>query len=339
MKQKTKNKTLIVCFILVSLMLSGCITGSYVLENEKNEPLQEVSVRLPWFVTGTMTGFLTAKAKGFYEEEGLKVTNHPGGVDIPTIQLVASGNDLIGILPGAESIILARANNIPIKAIAVLDKKSPYVFYSLKQLNTPKDFEGKTVSVAFGRPLEIVYRVLLKKEDIDTSTITEVKKILSDIPLFSGKVDIKPAFYDSPIRAADKVGVEINVLRPGDYGINSYGYTVFVTEDTIKNKPELIIKYLKATFKGWEYAVENPEESVRHLLSQNPNLNRETELKIIKARREYSFPEDATTPIGWMDKKIWQEMHDNLLEQELLEEPLNIDDVYTNEFLEMIHSE
>jgi len=337
---KAKNN-----YLWIGIAVVVILVLAIVLISNTNNSKDELSVRLSWLINSNQAGFITAEEKGFYEQEGLNVVNNPGGIDFPSIQLVASGSDDIGVQSGSETILLARQENIPIKAIAILDKKSPYVYFSVKDKNiiSPKDFEGKTIAVSYGRPLEIVYRALLAKENVDISTITEVKKNPAISTLFSGVVDVQPGFFADLIfaqEAGKQEGIELNSISPTDYGINSYGYTIFATEDMIQNNPEIVESYLRATLKGWEYALENPEESIDYILEEtDQQLDREAQLKALKAREDYIFPDESNTPMGWMEKEVWQEIHDNLLEQGLLENSLDVEEIYTNEFLDKIYND
>jgi ABC-type nitrate/sulfonate/bicarbonate transport system substrate-binding protein len=304
----------------------------------------QLSVRLSWLINANQAGFIVAKAKGFYQQQNLDVTNNAGGNDFPSIQLVASGSDDIGIQSGSETIISARANNIPVKAIAILDKLNPYVFFSLAESNitAPKDFVGKTVAVSYGRPLEIAYRMLMNKAGVDMAKVKEVKKSPSDVTLFSKTVDVQPGFdadYIFSKYKADKMGVKLNAIRPADYGINSYGYVIFAREDFIQQHPDVVEQYLHATLKGWKYAFEHPEEAVDLVLAAVPDakLERAPELLALQSREKYIYPKDTKTSLGWMEQSVWEEMQSGMLQQKLIDKAVDIPSLYTNEFLERIY--
>lgn len=303
---------------------------------------EELSVRLSWLMNANQTGFVAAEEKGFYEQEGLSVVNRPGGIDFPSILLVVSGSDDIGVQSGAETIIAARANGVPIKAIAVLEQKSPFVYFSLASANikTPKDFEGKTVEVSFGRPLEMVYRMMLAKAGADSRKIIEVKKNPSYITLLSGAVDMKPGFISDYIfaeHAAQMNDIALSAIYASDFGIRSYGYTIFATDQMIKERPDVIERYLRATLKGWRYALENPEESIDFVMKRNSHLDRAPQLKALRARKSYIM--DGKSPLGAMDRAVWKSMVRSLYEQGGIKKLLDVSDVYTNEFVEKIYAE
>ncbi len=328
--------------LIVLLIAVVATVGAYIVGTQRKTPpssLTKVTVQLSWLVNSNQAGFIVAQKKGFYAEEGLDVTNASGGPDFPSIVLVASGAADFGVESGAESILLAKQNDIPIKAVAILDRKSPYVFFSKKStgIASPKDFEGKTVAVSYGRPLEIVYRALIKKENVATSTVREVKKNPAIASLFGGSVDVQPGFISDFIFAevaGRKDGVELNALYPADYGIDSYGYTIFTTDLFIEKHPDIVQKYVRATLRGWQYAFDYPEEAVDIVASEmQGTVDKEAELQALKTRAEYVLPQITGETLGWMDGAKWQTMQDTLLEQELISKPINIRDVYTNQFL------
>ncbi len=333
------KKILIFLVFLVFIVVVAYVADAF----KPTQPLTltKVTVQLGWLVNANQAGFFVAQKKGFYAEEGLDVTNKPGGPDFPSIVLVTSGAADFGVESGAESILLARQNDIPIKAVAILDRKSPYVFFSKKSsgISSPKDFEGKTVAVSYGRPLEVVYRALVRKERLATSTITEVKKNPAIASLFSGAVDVQPGFISDFIfakAAGKKDGIEINALYPFEYGIDSYGYTIFTTDRFIEEHPDTVQKYIRATLRGWKYAFDYPEEAVDMVAAEmQGTVDKEAELEALKTRAAYVLPNTDGETLGWMDEAKWQTMQDTLLEQGLMAKPLNLQDVYTNQFLKI----
>src|SRR6056297_729626 len=92
---------------------------------------EQVSVRLKWFNQAQFAGFYVAKEKGFYEDAGLDVSIQPGGSDFPAIQMVAGGDEQFGVT-SADQILTARSKGVPIVALAVLYRKSPFVLFALE---------------------------------------------------------------------------------------------------------------------------------------------------------------------------------------------------------------
>lgn len=336
-----QNKKLIL-LIGIMLVLALLISGIYTNSPKSVSLLPQISTRLSWAITANQAGFITAHEKGYYTDEGIAVTNNPGGLDFPSIQLVASGTDDFGVQAGAEALITARAQGIPVKAIAVLDTVNPYVFYSLKSKNiqTPKDFEGKTIAVSYGRPLEIAYRMLLKNSGINANTITEVKKSPSDASLFAGQVDVQPGFIGDYIFAeavAQKNNIELSAIKLSDLEIPAYGYVIFTTDKMIAEQPDLVEKYLRATLRGWNYALNNPEEVADYILKYDATLDRAAQIKSLEIRKAYIIPENGSQLIGRMDRRMWDSIQKTMIEQGILKQEVSVDDLFTNEFVEKIN--
>src|SRR5471030_2636402 len=123
-----------------------------------------VTVRLKWFNQAQFAGYYVAKEKGYYQEAGLEVSIQPGGPDFPAIQMVAGGNEQFGVT-SADQILVARGKGVPVVAVAVLYRKSPFVLFSLKQsgIDKPEKFREKKIGVKLGGNEELIYRAMLGK--------------------------------------------------------------------------------------------------------------------------------------------------------------------------------
>jgi len=103
-------------------------------------------------------------------------------------------------------------------------------------------------------------------------------------------------------------------------------------EDMINNNYELIKKFIKATTEGWQYAIEHSDEAA--LLTQKYNI--ETETEHLKFVLDVSSPliNTGNSILGWMEKNTFENTQKILLEQNIMKKPVNIDTVYTNQFIE-----
>ncbi len=321
----------IVTFFIIILMLPGCA-------KEKAKPeMDKVSVRLKWLMIAThSTGELVAKEKGFFKENNIDVTIDPGGIDLNSIKLVASGSNDIGIT-GGDQLILARAEGVPIKAIAVMHQESPVVFFSLKEsgINEPKDFLGKKIGMKFGTNVETEYRAMMGKLRLDMKKVNEVPAKFDLTPILTKQVDIWSGYEVNEPLTVEEKGFEVNLIRPRDYGVHFYSNTYFTTEKMIKEKPDLIKRFLAAVVKGWEWALEHPENAIDILLKYNRQANREHELKALLKTKDLMVT-DVTKKkgIGWMEMSRWKEMQTTLMKQNILKRKLRVEEFYAPKFLE-----
>jgi NitT/TauT family transport system substrate-binding protein len=127
-------------------------------------------------------------------------------------------------------------------------------------------------------------------------------------------------------------GVRATAIWPSDYGVPFYADVIFATEQYIEEHPDVVGRFVQATLKGWQKAIEDPDLATTATLAVDPNLERGMQL----AAMEMSIPliDTGEDTLGWMRPEIWQTMHDILLEQGLIDAPVDLDAVYTNQFVE-----
>jgi len=291
-----------------------------------------VSVRLKWLHQAQFAGFYVAKEKGFYESEGLDVTLNAGGVDFPAVQMVAGGGEDFGVT-AADQILLARDKGVPVVALAVIYRKSPMVYFSLKDSGITKlqDFVGKRAGVKLGGNEELTYRAMIRKAGIDPKSVNEVVIKYDISPLLQGKVDVWPGYAINEPIVAEERGFPVNLIWPSDYGVSLYADTVFATEKTIAERPEIVQKFVRATVRGWQYAIEHPDEAVQCTLTYGEKLDAGHETRMMEASIPLVKPDDA--PVGSMDKDTWAGMAQLLLEQNFMKKPINVDEAFTQRFI------
>lgn len=335
--------SIFIVLILVSSFLVGC--GNDTDEdskvndetnNEKNEELQKVTVILDWVPNTNHTGLYVAKNKGYYEEEGLDVEiiqPAEGG----TANLIANEQGDFGI-SYQEEVTYARTseNSLPIKAISAVIQNNTSGFASPKEkdIKTPADFEGKKYG-GWGAPMEeSMIKGLMEKEDADFSKMEMVN--IGSLDFFTAvkdHVDFTWIFYGWDGVAAKEKGIDLNFIKLQDFDkdLNFYTPVIIANEKLLENKPELAKKFLKATTKGYEYSIENPEDAAMELLKDNPEIDE----NIAIASQKYLADEYKKGVEIWgeMNSEIWTNYANWMYERELIENELNVEEAYTNEFL------
>ncbi len=304
-----------------------------ILTTQKSDSQTDnVDVRLKWIHQAQFAGYYSADQEGYYETNNIDVNLNQGGVDFPSIQIVAGGKEQFGVT-GADQILLAREKGVPIVAIAAIYQKTPISYMSLKETNItePKDFIGKTIGIKTGRDSEIQYRAMMKKLELSTDAINEIP-IKVDLSLFfDKKIDIWPSYViNEPITVKNK-GYDINLISPYDYGIQFYGDTLFTSEEMIKNNPDLVKRFVESTIKGWNYAYDNPQKAAKHTIVYSDRLDLDHEEKMMKASLDLLRKNNEQ--IGLMNKDTWQGMQKVFLEQGTMKKTIDIDEVFTNQFI------
>lgn len=292
-----------------------------------------LTLRLKWFHQAQFAGFYVAKANGYYKAAGLDLDVQPGGPDFPAIQMVAGGNEQFGVT-GADQILIARGKGVPVVALAVIYRRTPFVLFSLAKsgIKSPADYAGKNVGVKLGGNEELMYRAMMAKAGVDTAKVKEVPVKFDIAPLLSGAVDVWPGYEINEVLAAREKGFEVNVVSPSSYGIDLYADTLFTTEKMLKEKPDVVRKFVAATMKGWTEAIAHPEEAAKATVDiGGAKLTYEHELAMMKA----SLPllTGDGDPVGAMDEAHWSSMQTLLVDGKFLKAPVELSHAYTADFL------
>jgi len=335
------NKKIIIGIVVLVI----CLTIFWIYRDKNNEMVKKtelipVSIELKWLHQAQFAGNYVAKERDLYQKEGLDVTLVPFSFENPVIKAVTDKKVMFGIT-GADELLLARASGAPLKAIAVIYKINPVCAYTLKTsgIIKPQDFIGKTVGIERASDgtdvnIGILYSAMISKLGIDRSKIKEVTIGYDPTELLNGETDVSTGYIINEPNQAIMKGYEVNTILMADYGVNMYADVIFTHEDTIRGKPEIVEKVLRATLAGWQYTIENNDEAVRDVIKYS---NGEYAHESYMLKTSIPLIHVGDTPIGWMEKAKWEQVQNILLEQKILKKQINIEDVYTMNPLKKIY--
>ena len=325
-----KRLSLIVALLMfIVLMTTAC--GSPTAKE-----LIPVKLMLDWVPNTNHTGIFVAQAKGYFKEAGLAVDIIQPGEVYPEAA-VASGAADFGI-SFQESVTLARAEKVPIVSIAAVLQHNTSGFASAADLNvtSPAGFEGLRYG-SFGSPFEDpTLKVLMESAGGDFSKLQTVNLGDTDpLALIAEKrIDLAWIFYGWEGIEAQQQGINLNVVMMKDYFniIPDYYTPVVITnENTIADKPELVKAFLKALSRGYDFAIQNPDEAADILLTAAPELD----AKLVKASQEWISPYYQAEAPRWGEQKtsVWQDYVDWMVKYDILSSPIMVSDAFTNKFL------
>ena len=315
----------ITVFVLLSL---GCQSSGLV------EPLDEVTVQLKWYHQAQFAGFYAADQHGYYAAEGLRVSFTEGGPEVDLTSSVLDGTAQFAVV-GADALIVSRSEGKPLGVIAAVFRRNPLVFFAMadSDITKPQDFIGKRIRVSpFQQP---VFTTMMARVGVSLDQYTVVCCELE--PFSSGDIDVSEGYLTNEVLAAQEAGYKLNIIYPEDYGVHTYADTIITSDDFITNRPDLVKRFLRATLKGWRWAIENPEDAGLLALNYDPTLS--AGLQVAQMLAGIPLIHTGEDQIGWMRSEVWQGMIDWSLEQGILTESVDLDEVYTMEFLQQIYSE
>ncbi|GAB4213709.1 MAG: ABC transporter substrate-binding protein [Synechococcales cyanobacterium] len=246
--------------------------------------LVPVRLQLKWFPQAQFAGYLVAKEKGYFAEEGLDVTLLPIGDQSP-IQTVATGGADFGTT-WITDLLTAREQGLPVVHMAQIFQQSGYAMVGLKKsgITSPADLKGKKVGI-WPSGNEYPALALIKSANLTTSLDTpnnpDVELVTYGFDpglVFPEKVDLASAMLYNELNQIVGLGFpldDLTVLKLPDYGINLLEDLMFTTERVLSDAnfkgsgqsgKAIAAKLLKASLKGWDDAVQNPEEAVKIVL-------------------------------------------------------------------------
>ncbi|WP_113930385.1 ABC transporter substrate-binding protein [Bacillus sp. P14.5] len=320
-----------------AVLITGCGQNNNEGQNEsgsESETLKEVSVVLDWTPNTNHTGLYAAKENGYFEEEGLDVEIiMPGEAGADSI--VASGQADFGV-GYQEGVTQARVQDVPLVSIAAVIQHNTSGFASPadKNIESPKDFEGKTYG-GWGSPVEeAVMASIMGQENADVSEVDIVN--MGDSDFFTAvqrDIDFAWIYYGWTGIEAELRNEDINMIYLTDYSEKLDYYTPVLTtnEDLIEEDPEMVKAFLAAASKGYNFSIDNPEEAAQILLDAAPDLDEE----LVKKSQEWLASRYQDDAPRWGEQKleVWENYADWMFENELLESELDAEQAFTNEFL------
>ncbi len=309
------------CFALLQI---GCTNQS--------DP-DQVTIQLKWSHSAQFAGIYLAYDQGFYAEEGIELSVLPGGIGenglIDGIDQVMSDQAQFGIWSG-DSLISANNQGKSVIGLSAIFQINPTAYFSLAEsgIETPIDLAGKSVAVGNGNLYlpSVLGNVGLTLEDI------EVQPLGFDLtPLLTGEVDVWSGYLTDQVARLESEGYELNVILAYDYGAFVYSDILFTTNELVQENPDLVQRFVRATMRGWEYALSYPDEAVAATLKFDPTLD----VASLEREMRASIPliDAGRQVLGEMDDTIWQTTQSILLENDVINGPIDLTEVYTNEFL------
>lgn len=320
---------------LSAMTLTACNNGN------SPPPPDRMTIQLSGPHSVEFSGYHVANWEGFYSDEGLDVYLSPGNEDVDPITQVLEGQADFG-LTSAMSFILARNQGDKLVAVAALYRRSPLALMALSSsgIATPADLRKKKIGILSGK--SDAFAIFQLMDMVEQMGIDRQSVLITSVEnsglesLTSGEADAVLCWVTKEVAEARVKGQDVNVIMLGDYGVQDYPNLLFTKEQTVKEKPELVERVVRATLKGYQYAVEHPEKATQITLFYDNALNKDLQTYSMKTQVPLINTGDA--PIGQMDDWIWRDAQDVLVRQSIMGQPLDLDTLYTNQFVEKAHS-
>ncbi|HEY8219146.1 MAG TPA: EAL domain-containing protein, partial [Methylobacter sp.] len=284
---------------------------------ELAQPVEKVSLQLKWLHSFQFAGYYAAKEKGFYAEEKLDVTFRERIRGISNIEQVLKGESQYGVAD--TGLMEQRLVGKPVVVLASIFQHSPLVYLTLKNsgIVSPYELKGKRVMEdSYDNAPLLAMRY---ETGISANDFSHLSNSFNPDDLINGKTDAMVGYLTDQVDYYKKKGVEINIINPRNYGVDFLSDNLFTTEQEINQHPDRVRRFLRASLKGWDYALKHQDELIRIILSKyNPSNRLSADHLSFEAQETVKMILPETVPIGHTDTKRFQRIADTYLQLGLI---------------------
>lgn len=303
-------------FLLLGVLMAGVGCQSQA-PGPPPEP-ERVVLQLKWKHQFQFAGYYAAQQKGFYRDAGLDVQILESPDDAEPASVVLQGQADFGI--ASSDLVLLRNQGYPVVALAAIYQHSPLVFLALSKsgVNSIHGLAQKRVMI---EPHSAELLAYLKYESISAADMTILTHTFDISALLEGNVQAISAYSTDEPFLLQQARLNYLTFSPRASGIDFYGDTLFTTEEQIQKHPQRVRAFLDASLKGWQYALDHPEEMVDLIYTQySQRHSREHLIFEAEKTRQLILPE--VVEIGYMNPGRWEHIANTYSEMKMA--PANI---------------
>ncbi len=300
--------------------------------------MTSIKLQLQWVAQSQFAGYFAARDLGFYEEEGLDVTILEGAVEIVPQQVVASGGAEFG-LAWVPKVLESNEQGVNLVNIAQVFQRSGTLEVSFVDtgIESVEDFAGMRIGTwGFGNEHELFAAMRVVDIDPDSADdVTIVQQPFDMSLLLNGEVDAAQAMtYNEYAQVLEQINPatgelyqpeDLNVIDFNDVGTAMLQDHVFVNADWLaeEGNEAIATTFLKASFRGWIYCRDNPDECVEIVLDNGSTLGESHQTWQLNEISKLIWP--SPTGIGIMDEDLWAQTVAVALDGQVISEEPSMD--------------
>lgn len=306
------------------------------------EAADKIKFNMSWLPQGSVGGILVGIDKGYYKEAGIEVQAVRGFGGLRTVNEIDQGQFEFGY-GNPVGVVLNRAKGGNTRMIGTINSRWPAGLCYVKERHNPKtlaDLKGFTIGGGPGSPVQVVLPAWLEMNGLprDHIKVVTMEPAVIDAALIEGKTDLAECWLASswpPLRAQAKAaGKTVDWIEYRKHGLDIYGSGLTTTDKIINEKSDLVRRFVKATYKGYEYMQKDPAGSAAVIVKLYPTLLKEIVLEQVQEINDLIIdPAVRDKGLGWQTEERMQKTADFINKVYKVEKPIKAADTYTNKFL------
>lgn len=308
--------------VLLAAMLLAAFTGSLEAQTRADDAPTRVVLQLKWLHQFQFAGYYAAIEKGYYREAGLEVELREAVSGKDPMEEVVAGRADFGV--GTTDILLMRDRGEKVVVLAAIMQHSPLALMARRH-GTRHNIHQLAAGRLMIEPHSAELFAYFTREGIDVSSLDLVEHDFDVEKVLDGTVDAMSVYSTDEPWLMQVQGVDYTLFRPVDSGIDFYGDNLFTTEERISEDPEQVRAFLAASLKGWQYAMENPEE-IAHLIVERYSSRKGVEWLLFEAQAMLDIMQPEVVSIGYLNPERWQRIAETYAEFGYISEPPEVSD-------------
>jgi ABC-type nitrate/sulfonate/bicarbonate transport system substrate-binding protein len=315
------------CLLLIGLTACG---------NTATNGKEKITFSLDWAPNTNHTGIYVALEKGYFDQAGLdvEIIQPPEGSALP---LVASGKAQFGISFQEEvASALTAEDPMDVTAVAAIIQHNTSGIISLKDkgIKSPRDMAGHNYA-SWDTPIEkAILKAIITADGGDYDKVEMIPNTVTDvITALQTDVDTVWVYYGWDGIATEVKGVETNYfyLKDFDPALDFYSPLIAASNGYLEKNGDTAKKFIAAVSKGYEYAIEHPEEAAEILVKHAP----EVDIDIARASQEYLAEQYRADAARWgvFDQARWDAFYAWLYDNKVIPRKIDAGVGFTNDYL------
>jgi two-component system, cell cycle sensor histidine kinase and response regulator CckA len=295
---------------------------------------ETIRLQLKWKHAFQFAGYYAALDLGFYENAGLSVTIHEHHGKKSTLEMLLDGETDYAV--SGANIVLQRANGKPLVALASIFQHSPYAFLVRADSGIEKveDFAGLRVMLGKGSQ-DAALHATLRRAGINQGDFVNQPTNFDALSLVRGQTDVFNAYVTDQGFTLQEAGVEGRYILPNQYGVDFYGDVLATTEEEATTHPQRLRAFRDASLKGWDYALQHPDEIITLILEKYNTQGFSREHLEYEAQASRELIQPLLVKIGYMNPSRWEHIKNVFIELELIPSVSNIEGLMYEEHKEV----
>jgi PAS domain S-box-containing protein len=314
------------CLVLASVLGAGTSSaaqGAFPRASGSTQP-EKVRLQLKWRHQFQFAGWYAAVDRGYFSDEGLDVTLVEGRPGIIPAETLERGEAEFAV--DSPAVMLQREQGRAVVVIAVIFQHSANILLSRKDsgIRTPHDLRGRRIMAEPATDPE--FMAMMNNEGMGPESFTLVPHSWNLGDLISPQVDAQTAYLTNEPLEMLKRGIAPGIIRPRDYSIDFYGDCLVTLEKLARERPELVERFLRATRRGWRYAMDHPRE-IATLIFAGYSQDKPLDDLLYEAQAMRELIQPDLVEIGHMNPERWRQMAGSFARLGMLKPDFPVDDL------------